>query len=403
MGIKVMQLHKRSAYVYENIQDKYAISNDGKIIAISDGATQGYRSELWAEILTKSFLKSPVFDVDSFFDFLHEQVLKFISDDLSFDGNFAIKALNNVKKGQGGFATFLACCINKDGSDLHYISYGDSCLFIENKGVVTSFPFSSEKELDNELVSIGTKHLENGTFSKKDIHIGTISLEPFTKIYLMTDAIARLTFKNKSILKEIDSLKNFDQLKLFIETNWEHKLLEEDDITIIKWDSERKRINNHIIIPPIDFSYPKEEEIMYVRVGESIGDSESVLHLKNENVILRNENEKLKRTLKLYKRLAFTLVFVIFLMIAFPNIKKIYHDTTSKIEKIFPSINKKFKDKRINNNGDNTEIKSLKKHPKSKVIEDNKIKTENNMESNRNDTITYDISIEKLKQIFDQE
>lgn len=47
MDAKIFQLHKRSVYEYSSIQDKYSFNASQGVFAIADGATQGFKSEIW--------------------------------------------------------------------------------------------------------------------------------------------------------------------------------------------------------------------------------------------------------------------------------------------------------------------------------------------------------------------
>ena len=58
MNVKIFQLHKRSVYEYSSIQDKYSFNASQGVFAIADGATQGYKSEIWANLLVDNFVKT---------------------------------------------------------------------------------------------------------------------------------------------------------------------------------------------------------------------------------------------------------------------------------------------------------------------------------------------------------
>ena len=66
MAIQSFQIHKRSSYEFKFIQDKVAISEKNNVVAISDGTTQSFWSDKWAEILTESFVENPTFEKDKF-------------------------------------------------------------------------------------------------------------------------------------------------------------------------------------------------------------------------------------------------------------------------------------------------------------------------------------------------
>ena len=61
MDAKIFQLHKRSVYEYSSIQDKYSFNASQGVFAIADGATQGFKSEIWAKLLVDNFVRTPTF------------------------------------------------------------------------------------------------------------------------------------------------------------------------------------------------------------------------------------------------------------------------------------------------------------------------------------------------------
>ena len=77
MSINVFQLHKPEATSFTEIQDRFKISKDCNVIALADGTTQGYKSEIWAQYLVDEFVRKPEFEADSFTEFIKQTSKKY--------------------------------------------------------------------------------------------------------------------------------------------------------------------------------------------------------------------------------------------------------------------------------------------------------------------------------------
>ena len=87
MDIKVLQLHKRASYEFKHIQDKYAINPDTKTFALADGTTQSFNSEIWAEIITKGFVKNPTFNTNELIGSFTNLVVEYKNATFEFSSN----------------------------------------------------------------------------------------------------------------------------------------------------------------------------------------------------------------------------------------------------------------------------------------------------------------------------
>jgi hypothetical protein len=267
MKTKIFQLHKRSSYVFADIQDKFAVDIDKGIIAIADGATQGFKSEVWAEQLVNSFVKNPVFQVNSLLNGFKIEAHNFSKIDFPFSENLAIKALENRKKDLGSFATFLGIKVSEN--QLDFISSGDVCGFIELENEILSFPFDSVKELDNDKGFLGTVKIINDELSAEQFRTGSLPLKNDSKIFLMTDAFARMVLRDTPKLSELFTIDSYDKFYNYILSKWESKGLEEDDITLVIVENN-KNSTVQKFLPPNNFSFPKEEKPTYIELPNPI-------------------------------------------------------------------------------------------------------------------------------------
>ena len=158
MSFKIFQLHKRSSYTYNNIQDKFAFSENYDIIAIADGTTQSFKSELWAEIITSNFAKNPTFDKDEFISLIKESASNFNLSDFKYSENPAKAYLEKQKISFGATTTFLGLKLYDNFIEI--ISCGDSNVFIiKENNIYESYPFKNIDELDNNKDFINTEKI----------------------------------------------------------------------------------------------------------------------------------------------------------------------------------------------------------------------------------------------------
>lgn len=262
MNIKVLQLHKRASYEYKYIQDKYNFSVANKCIALSDGTTQSFKSDLWAKMVVDLFVKHPIFNVSSLKDELKKSAVVFKNTDFKYSSNFAKAALEKDKQKSGGTATFIGLQYIND-TTIKVLNCGDSCLFIIRGDKIIPFPFKNLSDLDKNDYFINSTKLINEEIEEDFFTVEEIPIEKNDKIILATDAISRLIFRKPEVLNLLQNLNSFEELKQFCLDYWDNKLLEEDDISIIIAVpfSSTEVIE---IIPPPDFFFPKEEKIEFI-------------------------------------------------------------------------------------------------------------------------------------------
>ena len=256
MKIKTLQIHKRSVSGFSDIQDKYCYSEEKGVIAISDGATQGFKSEIWAEMLVNNFVQNPEFEIEKFLIDLEKYAQNFSEIEFEPNPNPALRMLELRKIADGSYATFIGIEVGKD--TLKYISSGDVCGFVKITDGLQSFPFSNVEELDKDKGFLSTTRLLNHQVKPEQFRSGKLSIKENDKIILMTDAVARLTLRDNNIIDKILHLEDFESFKDYIISEWEAKRLEEDDITICVIEPNAKSEEQNIH-PPKDFSFPKVE------------------------------------------------------------------------------------------------------------------------------------------------
>ena len=352
MKTRIFQLHKRSSYVFSSIQDKICFDNQKQIYAISDGATQGYKSEIWSEKLVKSFVNKPNFEVNSLLQDFKVYAESFQKIPNTENSNPALRALEERKRMQGGFATFMGVKI--EGGELEYISSGDVCGFVKSNDILQGFPFSKVEELDQDKGFLGTQKVINGENKAEQFRQGKISLKKGDRVILMTDAIARLTLRDKSILDRILSFRNYEDFFQFITKEWENKRLEEDDITIgiIEVSDD---IQEEVYLPSSNFSFPKEERPI-IQFNQFNTDKMSLEEIKKHLQILDKKVKSLEEEKqKLYNKIEqksfairiFNFILVVVLLTTYHYLFNGKENEVKSVNKTSEVVNKKGSEKNV--------------------------------------------------------
>ena len=137
MSVNIIQLHKRSSYEYGYIQDKFSVDVSANTYALSDGTTQSFKSEIWAQIITEKFVRKPVFEIKELITEFKDLVGIYSKQDYQFSSNPAIASIERAKKAKGGTATFIGVKVINN-REIQLISCGDSNLFLVKKNKVYS-------------------------------------------------------------------------------------------------------------------------------------------------------------------------------------------------------------------------------------------------------------------------
>ena len=315
MNLKILQLQKRASYEYKYIQDRYHYSLANGCIALSDGTTQSFKSELWAEMIVENFIENPSFEATILKNNFKNIAKKFNEIPFEYSSNFAMAALQKEKLKNGGTGTFFGMqYVNKE--TIQVINCGDTCLFILRNDKIIPFPFKSLEELDQNNYFINSSKLLEDEVEDNFFNSAIVKVEKNDVIFVATDALSRLIFRKPEILNEIINIDSFEELKLFCLENWENRELEEDDISVFlispfQVDSVRE------IIPPEDFSFTKPQEVKFVpSTGSEIFNNDiDPIKMEQINRMIQNlfkETDFLKKKLKLTQVLLSSALILLF-------------------------------------------------------------------------------------------
>lgn len=225
-------------------QDSFSVNTNPLTFAVADGVSQSFYPEIWAEILTENYVKSP----DDFF-VTDDGGNKIPASELSksFEEKFQKKYESlppqqkkivdiNRKKRQNPAATFVGVRIDDTNVKIEYI--GDSVLFyIDKTGnirKVCSMPQGEDGKIhfDNrpQYLTLDTQN-QNGVVKTEELPLaeGTI--------FVMTDALAEW-FDNLDDFREtgIEKLKclaSHDQFAEYMSELRKKNNLKDDDTTLL--------------------------------------------------------------------------------------------------------------------------------------------------------------------------
>jgi serine/threonine protein phosphatase PrpC len=260
MPVKILQLHKRSSYTFGNIQDKYAVSEDLSTFAIADGATQGFHSEKWAAQLAEKFVVQPFFDPIQWIETLRKEANVFKTVSFEYSANPAMASLEKTKEKKGATSTFVG--VQLTDNRIRLISCGDSNLLVVDKDKKAGYPFNDLPALEANRFFLNTQQILEEKVTPDYFSSEVIQLQDHDAIILCSDALSRLLLALPETAELIIGISTFGELYQFCMEYWDNKQLQEDDITAIIIQQPIDKLT--VILPPEDFSFPKEQEIEFV-------------------------------------------------------------------------------------------------------------------------------------------
>jgi len=322
MSVTILQIHKRASYEFKYIQDKYAISSDSKIFALADGTTQSFNSEIWAEIITYEFVKVPSFIPSETIQLFKGCVEKYKNSKFEFSTNLAKASLEKSKQNKGGTATFIALRFLND-NEIELISCGDSNLFmLASDSNITAYPFSDLDSLDANNNFINTEALVQEKVDDTYFTVKSFEYRYGDKFILATDALSRFLINKPDIINEMLQIEDFEQLNIFCAKYWDKKELQEDDISAIILNIDNKSTKK-IIIPPKDFSFPKEKEEEFIPASLIQDETEikfsdmQMNEIRNQFNGIANDFRQVKKKQKFHEMLIMVAISLMFISLLY--------------------------------------------------------------------------------------
>lgn len=315
MSIKVLQLHKRAAYEFKFIQDRYSYNLEKKTFALADGTTQSFNSELWAQIITKTFCLNPIFNSKELIEAFKRQVQDYKNAKYKLSSNPAKASLERAKQIKGGTATFIGLQF-KELNKIELISCGDTnCFLVNEKNETNPFPYTDIDSLDANNYFINTEILLADEVDDSFFKHQTVEFSKKDTLIIATDALSRLFLTKPSTVFEILKINSFQDFLNFCLKYWENKELQEDDISVIIIpvnDMEEVKV----IEPPVNFSFPKEEEVEFVlpslnTLNQGKHSNMDINEIRKQFSGVANDFHSVKRKQHIHKYLLFLILVLL--------------------------------------------------------------------------------------------
>lgn len=211
----------------ENELSEDIVKYTDNIFALSDGASISFDSRSWADFLTDKFLKNQKVNQEWIKNAVEEYNQSYTVDKkLSWAQEEAFK--------KGSFATLLGLVFNPTTKIATITAIGDSsaiCL-VKGKGCI-AFPYETAEEFNRNPTLLSTVLQKNKQVKalKKEWKIKNRERD---KIFLMTDALAQWTLKDKGNIKKLAELKDEGDFRHLINSEREAKNIKIDDCTLIR-------------------------------------------------------------------------------------------------------------------------------------------------------------------------
>lgn len=226
---------------YEDSFFPLEIDHDIPIIrvALSDGASEGFFSKIWADILVKNFCRT---DLQKFNDYLGQSnkdwkdwKSKYLDERIQH--NRSIQWFEEEGIRRGAFATFIGLIVDYKNLKWKAIAIGDSCFFhFQKSSLLRSFPISNSEAFNNRPILLSSENslteeiqrailVESGDFVEGDWFL--LMTDALSAWFLHEIEIGDEPFK---ILEAINTAEEFIQL---IETLRDESILNNDDTTLL--------------------------------------------------------------------------------------------------------------------------------------------------------------------------
>lgn len=216
-------------------EDAYAFSSDLQRLALSDGASESYDSQLWANLLARKFADDASFDqqwlekVVSVYQSQHDFAAMSWSQQLAFE--------------RGCFATLLSVEHEESSGRLTIFGVGDTvAVLMVGFEVVRSWPLDDPERFKDRPTLLSTLPAHNeftrapefGSLARAEFDLSAL---PEPTLLCMTDALGEWTLRmageDPERLAELLAIRSEEQLAALVVTEREAKRMRVDDSTLV--------------------------------------------------------------------------------------------------------------------------------------------------------------------------
>lgn len=217
-------------------EDAYAPHKRGAVerVAISDGASESYNSQLWAKLLVNQYLSDSAIKLDIIDSLIHEYNSTHDYASMSWSQQAAYE--------RGSFASLVGVEYSKERNDLDLIAVGDSlAVLLDNCKYVLSYPYDKSSQFDQRPTLISTLKKHNTFMMENDFyesHSRCIDLTHYEKpiLLLMTDALGQWALRKQEqdepVWNLLCNIKKTQLKKLVIDER-QQKRMRTDDVTLL--------------------------------------------------------------------------------------------------------------------------------------------------------------------------
>ena len=216
-------------------EDRLELDLEFGRIAVSDGASESFDSQIWAELLVKQFVRDPALGRGWLDALVGEYAAKFDVAGMSWSKQSAFE--------RGSFATLLGIEHFSLHGTIDVLSVGDSlAVLLDHDELIDSYPYSSAIEFQQrpELFSTLTQHnsfVEGPTFFTAHHRSWNITALKRPILLCMTDALGEwalnLAQQGSPQWQLLASMNDTELLQSLVLEERAHKRMRIDDVTLV--------------------------------------------------------------------------------------------------------------------------------------------------------------------------
>jgi len=304
MSITILQHHRSTDH--KSIRHKFDMDVQKKCYVLSEGASESFKPETWAEIISGTFAKNPRFYIPELITSLKAGAQQFRQTGVTHDDGTPAGALEKRKQPGGSTASLIGLQLSDDNRKLNVVGCGNCNLFIiknieyENS-TITSFPYNTIASLDANRSFLNTEQLIQGKLDESFFRNTTIEVEKSDTIILVTGSLGRMLLKKNDLrtvidlLKELIAINDYAALHHFCLKHKQGKELEDEEISVMILNAEEKDVLRRIT-PPMRFAIHKDEKHTHVPASHTGQQAAKEIINISELVINVDEKEQLKNS-----------------------------------------------------------------------------------------------------------
>lgn len=216
-------------------EDKLAFSDDGKRLALCDGASESYNSKLWANMLAQGFVDDPRITSGWVSKILSEYYAHCDIQNMTWSQMSAFE--------RGSFATLVGVEYSEEHNAVDVVAIGDSIvLLFDSEVMVRSWPFENVECFQEKPTLLATVAGHNefvGANNFWTVHSITMHLDHLVspQLVCMTDALGewalREALSGGERLAELLSVRAEAELTDLVLREREEKRMRIDDSTLV--------------------------------------------------------------------------------------------------------------------------------------------------------------------------